>query len=189
MSTDQQKLLPCPRCLDLGLWISPANQVTECPELTVGASHATPNEAGKFIQRAVARMTLHSVPISTHAFEIARILTLFTSKRPCTRKGLLDQFFNYLPMSERNQIRELQKVIETLRRRWLLPIGSRKDSPDGYWIITDVDDFSEWFRRFKASPITQLSTAHRVAKQNFPIYAEQMEIDFFNEVEPLKPAA
>ncbi len=62
-------------------------------------------------------------------------------------------------------------------------VGSRKQEPSGYWIITDLEDFKEWFDRVKAAPITQLTTIHRVAKANFPVFAEQIEMDFWTDEE------
>ena len=69
-------------------------------------------------------------------------------------------------------------MIEDLRSEWLLPVGARKDDPSGYWIITDAADFAEWFTRSKSSPLTQLTTIHRVARRHFPTFAGQIELDF-----------
>jgi hypothetical protein len=92
-------------------------------------------------------------------------------------------------MTPANQLRKFHAAIEELRRVWMLPIGSRKDSPAGYWIITDVKDFEEWINRSKSAPITQLTTIYKVAKRNFPIFAEQMELDIFNDAENDLPSA
>lgn len=177
-------LYPCDICLDLGLWLTPKGDVQICPVRARGDRHHEPNEAAGMIHRSVGDLKRSNTPIDSRLFEIAKMLTNFDSAAPCLRKNILDTFFDYLPMSPANQLRKFHASVEELRRIWLLPIGSRKDAPSGYWIITDVEDFSAWIDRSKSAPITQLTTIYKVAKRNFPIFAEQMELDFWNNVEP-----
>jgi hypothetical protein len=175
----------CSRCRDLGLWLTPKGDVQPCPNvLNESIEHVDPSPTAKMIHRAIE---IVKIPINSRSFQIAQTLSQFNSDEPCSREDLLTMYFSYLPMKKATQLREFHFVIEELRREWLLPVGSRKDSPAGYWIITDQQDFEKWFTRTKAAPITQLTTIHRVAKRNFPIFAEQLELEFFNDTEPQPP--
>jgi hypothetical protein len=172
----------CPRCFDIGVWIAPQGDLQQCPVISTGGKHDEPNAAAQLLQRAAATLRERNQVINSQSFNLARVLTYYTSSDPCPREDLINMFFRYLPMSEKFTLRKFHEAIETLRRYWLLPVGSRKVQPCGYWIITDEADFKEWFERTKAAPITQLTTIHKVAKLNFPIFAEQMELDFFNDL-------
>lgn len=180
----------CAKCRDLGLWLTMQGDVQPCPSIAAGdADHRHPSPAAKMIQRSIEVLRQEHVRIDSRTFEIARTLMQFQSEQPCSREDLLKTYFSYLPMTRANQLRKFHAVIEELRRVWVLPVGSRKESPGGYWIITDQKDFEEWFNRSKSAPLTQLTTTYRVAKRNFPIFAEQIELDFFNNVDPPPTAA
>jgi hypothetical protein len=172
----------CIHCGDCGLWTTPAGLIVECPNITIGAAHNRPNAAAKLLRRSVDFLKQQKVPINSHLFSLAAALTGFTSQKPGERANLIRTHFGYVG-DHAGQIRHFHKAIEDLRRVWLLPVGSRKDQPAGYWIITDIKDFADWVTRSKAAPITQLSTIHKVAKRNFPIFAEQMELEFWNDIE------
>jgi hypothetical protein len=159
----------CHRCQDLGIWIAPQGDVQICPVIRTGGKHDEPKPAAQLVQRAVQSLRERNQVINSQSFNLARVLTYYSSSDPCPREDLIDMFFRYLPMSEKFTLR--------------LPVGSRKVQPCGYWIITDEADFKEWFERTKAAPITQLTTIHKVAKLNFPIFAEQMELDFWNDID------
>lgn len=194
MPTDQPRSLfesvlssggSCTRCNNLGVWQTPQGDVQPCPTLlTHPAEHPAPSPAAEMIQRA---LEIAPKPINSRTFQIAQTLSSFTSEKPCSRDRLLELYFSYLPMTPA-QIRMLHHAIEELRRDWLLPVGSRKDEPAGYWIMTDQDDFAAWFTRSKAAPLTQLQTIHRVAKRNFPILAQQLELEL-KDPDPDPPAA
>lgn len=170
---------PCPRCQDLGVWIEPSGSVQPCPEISVGNPHSEPNAAAKAVQKAIELQRFHGSSVSTFDFEIARTLAGFTSEKPCPRDLLIERHFTWTV----SPLRKFHQHIENLRATWLLPVGSRKNDPCGYWIITELDDFSEWVERSKSAPIKQLSTIHRVARANFPVFAEQMEIEFSNDIQ------
>jgi hypothetical protein len=174
---------PCTICDDLGLWQTPKGDVQPCPVIARGDRHRDPNPAALSVDRAVDELKRTQFRIDSRLFAMAKMLTGFSSAKPCERDKILVNFFDYLPMTPANQLRKFHAAIEELRRVWMLPIGSRKDSPAGYWIITDVKDFEEWINRSKSAPITQLTTIYKVAKRNFPIFAEQMELDIFNDAE------
>jgi hypothetical protein len=173
----------CPRCFDTGLWLAPQNQVLVCPRVQMNESHAEPNEAALMLRRAANMLFKREIYINSQAFDLARLLTNFTSERPCPRQEIFDTFYGDTNLTYSNQLRKFHAIIEELRQVWLLPVGSRKAEPCGYWVITDLDDFKAWYQRTTQAPITQLTTIHRVAKRNFPIFAEQIEFDFFNDIE------
>lgn len=175
----------CQRCFDTGIWLTPTNKVEICPNIQLGKPHAEPNQASLLLRRATNRLFHQQFWIHAQVFDLARILTNFDSKTPACRKQLMDVYFADTELSEAHQLRKFHGFIEELRKIWLLPIGSRKVEPSGYWIITDLEDFKGWFNRVKSAPITQLSTIHKVAKFNFPIFAEQMELEFWNDFNSL----
>src|SRR5687768_15453012 len=117
---DQQKVLPkngrCSRCSDSGLWVSTHGNIEQCPDILLGLQHPQPNAAAQMIDRAVTDLKGKGLPIDLQYFEITRELARHTSTDPCPRKDLLDKFFSYLPMTEKNQIRKLQQAVEDLRR-------------------------------------------------------------------------
>jgi hypothetical protein len=176
----------CPRCFDSGIWLTPTNKVEVCPRVQLGETHAQPNEASLRLRKATNRLFFRQIWIHAQIFDLARILTNFDSNNPASRKDLMHVFFADTELSEAHRLRKFHGFIEELRKVWLLPIGSRKSEPSGYWIITDLDDFKTWFERVKSAPITQLSTIHKVAKFNFPIFAEQLELEFWNDVREVK---
>lgn len=171
----------CFACDDTGVELSADGVVSTCWRVRAGAAHNEPREAVKMILRSIHHLRIERVPIDRHVFEVAKQLARHTSDKPCKRDRLVETHFSHNPLSA---VRNCATAIETLRKVWLLPVGSRKESPSGYWIITEMADFAAWVLRAKAAPITQLTTIHRVAKRNFPVFAEQMELDFFRDIEP-----
>ncbi|MBS1793380.1 MAG: hypothetical protein JSS81_05975 [Acidobacteria bacterium] len=173
----------CQRCFGSGLWLTPRNAVETCPRIQMREPHVEPNAAAQLLRRAVDRIKSRNNWIDPMAFDLARILTNFTTTEPCSRQHLFEHFYGDTNMTEANKLRKFHGLVETLRATWFLPVGSRKQEPTGYWIITDLEDFKEWFERVKAAPITQLTTIHRVARANFPVFAEQIELDFWTDEE------
>lgn len=169
----------CRRCQGLGLWIEPSGSVVECPEIAIGNVHTDPNPAAAVIRRSIDRLRFNKIAVNALDFEVAKALIDYTSQKPCPRDVLLGKMFTWTTAP----LRQFHYRIEDLRRIWLLPVGSRKDPPAGYWIITELEDFAEWVERSKSAPITQLTTIHRVAKANFPLFAEQLELDFWNNIQ------
>jgi len=186
MATEHTLFNMTPRCFacgDLGLiWTD--GRVSTCWRLRAGAVHNRPNEAAQMIERAVRNLMIAKRPIDQHVFHVAQSLIGFTSDRPCKRDVLIERHFTFSASS----LRKFHETIETLRKEWVLPVGSRKESPGGYWIITDIDDFAKWVARAKAAPITQLTTIYRNAKRNFPVFAEQMELEFWSDMDVAEPS-
>lgn len=179
----------CQRCFDTGIWLTPKNEVAECPEkLMMPGLHPQLNNSAEMLERSVRRFKERNF-VMPQTFDLARILSNYTTGEPCSRQAIFDLFWLDTNLTETNKRRKLAGMIEELRLLWLLPVGSRKFEPSGYWIITDLEDFKEWFDRVKAAPIQQLSTIHKVAKHNFPILAEQIELDFWMDMKKDEVAA
>lgn len=174
----------CPRCLDSGVWLSPRNEVLICPKIQLGENHVEPNQASLILRKAANRLFQQKKFIHTFEFELARILTNFTSQNPCSRDLLFDFFFADTNLDYPQKLRRLHDLVESLRKVWLLPIGSRKAEPFGYWIITEISDYKEWLKAATSAPITQLTTIHRNARFNFPEFAEQLELEFWKDMSP-----
>ena len=164
----------CDRCLDIGIRISPAGVFEPCPAIVLGHEHADPSPAAVMIQRAVIRRTIEA---DSHLFDVARTLAAFSTVYPCSRFELIERHFTFVTGSEA-QRRKVSAAIERLRDEWLLPVGSRKGHPSGYWIITDETDFEAWFEAKKTQPLKELKTLHRLARVHWPIFAEQLELEF-----------
>lgn len=168
----------CLTCRNVGIWILPSGTVSICPALQSGREHPPIGEAAQILTRCVNRVVREGKAVNAHLFDLAVRLCAGTTSAPVERQLLLDKHFSFTS----NKLRQFHHAIEELRRSWALPVGSRKDTPAGYWIITDGADFREWVERSKAAPVKQLSTIHHVAKLNFPLYAEQLELEFWGEV-------
>ena len=177
---------PCFRCGDLGIVINPQGMVATCPEITLGEPHAEPNAAARIIERATRSLMFRKVPVNPLAFDVARALSRQTTDHPAPRQTLLDKYFGW---ASHQRLRKFHYVIEELRSVWLLPVASRKGTPHGYWIATTQADFKEWVERSKSAPIKQLTTIHAVAKANFPIIADQLEFEFWNDLQPAEKLA
>lgn len=170
----------CGRCHDLGLWLQPTGYMAVCPRLMMGDAHNTPNAAAEMVKRAGRLLEHRQIVANPHAFAVAKALTRYSHIDPCTRQVLLDKYFSWAVSY--SITRELHRVIEELRSVWFLPVASRKKVPHGYWIATSQGDFEEWFRECTSAPKTQLKTIFRLAKANWPVYGEQIEMDFWKDM-------
>ncbi|MEQ1644893.1 MAG: hypothetical protein ABL959_15700 [Pyrinomonadaceae bacterium] len=178
----------CDRCFGIGLRISPMGRVEKCPTLQLGDSHLELSLEAKRIVRAVEILERQKMIADTIHCEVARTLAKYSIDKPCSARELGDRLFSYV-LGDENRRRAVTLSIRFLRDTWLLPVGSRKHAPTGYWIITNETDFREYFERAKAEPITQLSTIFRLAKANWPEFAEQIEIDFWTDILEAQPPA
>lgn len=164
----------CFECGDLGFVLNDGVD-SACWRLRWNAPHNAPGRAAVMLREAVEYLRIRKLLVDKQHFEIAKLLTRHTSKDPFNKAELLETHYT-MPL------RSFMGVIEDLRKVWLLPIASSKSKPYGYWFITDADEFSEWVRVAGAAPRTQLITIARVARRNFPKFAQQFELDFKNEI-------
>lgn len=168
----------CPRCLDTTIWLDSHNGVFPCPRM-MSVSHDAPNAAALLLIIAVERQRSIGNHIDPQVFDLARILTHFDAENPCKREKLETLFFEKYPDSKPNDAeRKINKMNETLKKDWLLPVGSTKFQPAGHWIIVNSEELFEWRKRASSAPITQLATIHRVVKHNAPLFAGQTDFDF-----------
>lgn len=173
----------CDRCFRIGLRISPQGAVEQCPTLQMKDPHVELSPEGQRIVRAVETLRRRKLEPDTIHFDVARSLAQYDTHRPCSSRELIDRHFSYVAGAE-NRRRLVTKAVRFLREIWFLPVASRKEAPMGYWIATDLDDFKAYFERASAEPVTTLSTIHRMARANWPEFAEQMEIDIWKDMVP-----
>jgi hypothetical protein len=174
----------CQRCFDTGIWLTPKNDVETCPvKIMMPGLHLPATTAAGFVKRAADLIKNNQAWINFQEFDLARILSNYSSANPCARQILIEFFYDETNLTAEHKLRKFHSLIECLRHRWLLPIGSRKTEPTGYWIISDVEDCKAWLRHATAAPKTQLATIWHVAKHNFPMLAGQAEFDFMNHLE------
>lgn len=173
----------CASCFGIGLRHKPQGGIERCPTLTLGHEHCELSEEGKRICRAVEVLRRRKLEPDAVHFDIARTLALYDTLRPCSSRELIDRHFSYVDGAE-NRRRLVTKAMRFLRDIWFLPVCSRKDAPAGYWISVTEDDFKAYVERATREPITFLSTIQRMAKANWPEFAEQMEIDIWKDFGP-----
>jgi hypothetical protein len=152
----------CTQCWDTGLAPKPSDR-GRCPACSTAPRAA--NAAASLLARAIHRRLDAEQTIEERPFQLACLLTHFSTKRPIKRAPLQEM----MELGER----EFKKQIEILRRDWVLPIGSRKGTPNGYWIITSEADFQEWHRHFRRQALTEFATANQLMEQNFPALAKR----------------
>lgn len=112
-------------------------------------------------------------PFQARMFHAARALTRTNTKR--TVRGLTLGLF--LSLSDR----QVKGLIEALRNRWHLPIGSLRVEPFGYYWMATPQDCLAWFNTMKAQATSELGTAYRLIKRHYPELAGQLKIDFEQE--------
>lgn len=172
----------CDLCFAIGLRINPAGAVEQCPTLQMGFEHCDLLPAGKRIVRSVEMLRRQNKDVDPVLFDIARSLANYSAELPCSSRELIDRHFNYVTGDE-NQRRLVSHTIKELHDVWFLPVASSKNKPSGYWIARDEQDFRRFVDRAMREPITRLTSLHRLAKANWPVYAEQMEIDFWKDMD------
>lgn len=157
----------CDVCLDSGLTIT-SSKPRRCPLCF--------HEDKRFSAPAV-RLALciweredKQQSIDELLFATARFLTRATSEYPITLVTLAEYF--------RCSERKVKDMIRTLRREWLLPIGSSRQPPYGYFWIQSAADFLSWSRPYRSQAIDELVTLWHLEKRNFPELAGQTSLDF-----------
>lgn len=161
----------CFECLDTNLEIT-LYGVQAC-QACVGARESR-SHAATMLARIAFRRVEKGQPLDPMLIQIARILTFFTSEQPLPGAMIETHL--------RLDYRTAKKMIETLRREYLLPIGSRKGDPNGYWIMTTAAEFIEWDRQFRSQAISLFATSYRLMRANFPHLAGQTSLDFTETV-------
>lgn len=165
----------CPDCWETGVVITQHgfDRCPSCHGRNVDFSKPALRLAETIWRRVEKKQSIDARP-----FYVARALTHATSERPAPRHLLM----TIAQVSER----DLKDTARTLRREWLLPVGSargtREGQPSGYFWIQSPAEFLSWSRSFRAQAIDELVTLHRLQRQNFPELAGQGDFDFTHDL-------
>jgi hypothetical protein len=106
---------------------------------------------------------------------VARLLIHATVENPLSNFTLQ----GYLRSTER----EIKAAVRELRREWLLPIGSSRRAPTGYFWIETAAAFIEWARVYRSQAIDELATLYKLQRANFPDLAGQESFKFVEAIE------
>lgn len=132
----------------------------------------TPHEKAQRVLNETAR---HS-PLIGNLRLIADDLARATSERPLPLEVLRERY----GMDERG----VKSAVQQLRDEYLLPIGSRRHTPAGYFWIHTLEEFKDWHQQYLSQARTTFATAYRMARKHWPTYAGQLALDFSLEVKP-----
>jgi hypothetical protein len=164
----------CQYCWDTGLWM-PAGRVSVCPDLTL-PSHVISSIRANIIAREATRVQDLCKHLNENEFDIARFLTHFEKDTPCPREKLDYLLHGKITLQT---ARAVMKLIEILRSLWMLPVGSSRVPPAGYWIITESKEYERWFDHALQASRTQFAKFYRNARHNYPHFASQLSFNFF----------
>lgn len=160
----------CSVCFETNLILSQGR-----PRSCAGHQPFEETRAVRLFREAVEKQMVENQGVNQNLFLMAQFLTLFDAENPCPRRLLETQFLGFdVPSSNE---REIKKRVETLRRDWLLPVGTDKHG-GGYWIIVDVSDFLRWHKQNLGGALTQIRTNYRVFRANFLEMAGQSTLHF-----------
>ena len=157
----------CPECWDSTIAITPQGLVRCC--LAKGNISPAAEKLADFVWLSVEK----KVEIDPRVLNTARAIVTATVEQPIsgfTLQALL-----------RESPRNVKAAIETLRKEWLLPIGSTRQS--GYYWMRTAKDFLDWSRAYRAQAITSLATLYRMQRKNFPELSGQESIQFIQQIE------
>lgn len=87
-------------------------------------------------------------------------------------------FDNNLRIDDRTR----KEIMRSLRDDWLLPVCATRQRPFGYFIAATAEQFLEWMRVTRSQAISELATAHKLFRANFPELAGQESFDFVGMV-------
>ena len=165
----------CSDCWDTGVVLEQGG-FTRC-ERCVGR-HLDFSKPALRLAETIWRRCGKKQPIDPRAYYIARVLTHATSERPAPRHLLMA----VAQVPERT----LKDVARTLRREWLLPIGSSRGTQEGqpagyFWILTAAE-FLAWSRTFRAQALDELVTLHKLQRHNFAELSGQDDFDFAHDL-------
>ena len=157
----------CDKCLDTGIALDKDGHPIRCDlhDATFEFSEAAARLSTRLWLMADKRKT-----VEARTLRIARLLTHATFDCPLQGKVLR----SYFDMSER----EVKSVVEELRAEWVLPIGSRRMPPYGYYWITSPEEFKDWLRTMRGQAMSELSTSYGLYRACYPELAGQEALDF-----------
>ena len=78
--------------------------------------------------------------------------------------------------------RAVKALMRELRDEWLLPVCATRQRPFGYFIAATLDQLNDWFQTTLNQALSEIATAYRVRRANFPEFSGQQPLDFANEI-------
>jgi hypothetical protein len=78
--------------------------------------------------------------------------------------------------------RSVKALMRELRNEWLLPVCATRQRPFGYFVAATIDQLNDWFQTTLNQALSEIVTAYKVRRANFPEYAGQQPLDFANEI-------
>jgi hypothetical protein len=173
----------CPNCKNTTLFRNQHGNIVSCPS----GCRKENDFAVKALKRSIESQRTRGAAIDGILFATAQILLTHSREQPIKRTELEQQILRNFPDATigKNPERTVQGWIETLRKEWVLPVGSSKSEPAGYFFMRDADDLEKWRREASSAPITALATIYRVVKNYLPLFAGQLEFadfDFSSEI-------
>jgi hypothetical protein len=114
------------------------------------------------------------LPVDVRELVMSRALVHATPHVPAPRHLLM----SLLGATER----EVKDIARTLRREWVLPVGSNRRKPYGYYWISTAEEYLEWSRPYRAQALDELVTEHKL-RQLFPELAGQSSFDFVHDLQ------
>lgn len=162
----------CPLCWDTSVVLTAEGKFERC-ERCVRASVDFSPEATT-LAACLWRRVEKKQYVDHKIFAFARALVHATRETTVSRSTLM----SLLSASER----DVKNYARTLRSEWVLPVGSSRQKPSGYFWIRTAEEFFEWSRAFRNQALDQLVTEHRL-RQLFPALAGQSSFDFVSDLQ------
>lgn len=160
----------CNQCWDSTLLWIPGQGVQRCSPCI--QSQITLSPAAKRLAETVWSRVERNQEVRPQVLLTARLLIHSTVDAPVSGISLEGQL--------RCTEREVKTVAQELRREWLLPIGSSRRPPFGYYWMHTAEDFLNWSRVYRSQAIDELVTLYKLQRANFAELAGQQPLDFIN---------
>jgi hypothetical protein len=164
----------CGGCLDSGVILSLIGP-QHCKQCQSSLSPISSRLYG-----AVSLLHLKGKKIDDAMFALASALVSANAERPILGEALAS-----LVGAEGDptlQLRFVKRLAQRLRKEWHLPVCGRRETPFGYFIAANAEEFLDWMRTTRAQAISELATAYHLFTANFPELAGQQSLDFVNTV-------
>jgi hypothetical protein len=160
----------CPDCWDSLVAYTPEG-IKPC-EPCIRKGEASP--AALRLSETVWERKERKLPVEIQTLNLARYLIHSTPEEPLYGYTLQ----GYLRATER----EVKAAARELRREWVLPIGSSRKPPYGYYWMLTAKDFLAWARVYRAQAIDELVTLYRMQRRNYPELSGQGKLGFVEAV-------
>lgn len=160
----------CNDCFDSGLIWQGSDGPGSC--LQCAERRDLPDASAKLIRAIYERVAANKL-INKQQFDVARALVKSTVQIPVPLNILMRHFDT--------TDRTIKGYIESLRTDWLLPIGSSKFPPSGYYWINSAEEFKAWLEAYLSQPKEEFRTAYRMLKANFSELTGQVNFNFGEE--------